>query len=125
MNITSQEYWTEVQSIAANIISDNKDQYQDRDELEEAINDTLLHEVIDGHQWVIYNSYNLDVYQHSDNQDYAIDNFGTEVLEYALKENGLSGLHTVLAYWCLYADVQDKLSDLLELVEYSEENTET
>lgn len=117
-NITNTEYWIEVESIA-NCIATEAMQSCDneRDEAEELINDTLLHETIDGHQWIIYNAYNLDVIQHTDNEDYMIDNFGSECAGEELKQNGLSGLHTAVAFWALYADVQDMTSGELDKLE--------
>lgn len=117
-NITSSQYWLEVQSIA-NLIATNAMQSCDNDraEAEELINDSLLHETIDGHQWIIYNAYNLDVIQHSDNEDYYIDEFGAEDAGVTLKNGGLSGLHTAVAFWALYADVQNMISDELNTLE--------
>ena len=117
-NITSSQYWNEIQSLAVTIAEeamlhcDNN-----RDEAEELINDSLLHETIDGHQWIIYYAYNLDVYQYSDNSDYYIENFGSDDAAHVLKENGLNGLHQALAFWSLYADVQDKIGKALDGVE--------
>ena len=113
MNITEHDYNKEVQNIAQCIVNDNKGDYEDTEGLEEAINDTLLHEAIDSHMWIIYYSYNLDVYEHSSNRDYAVDNFGDDWLQHEIKENGLAGLHQGLAFWCLYADVQEALSGIL------------
>ena len=118
MSISEFEYKKEVTDIALGLVLDNKADYESKEELEEAINDTLLHEAIDGHQWVIYYAYNLDVYNHSGNQDYAVDNFGGDWLQHVIKENGLAGLHQGLAFWCLYADVQEVLHDVLEDLEY-------
>ena len=118
MNITANEYWLEVNNIANSLLTDNKADYEDKEELEEAINDTLLHETIDGHQWIIYYSYNLCVYQHSQYQDYYINNLGVECMAESLKQGGLQGLHQGLAYWCLYADVQEALCSVLEDLEY-------
>ena len=117
-NITSSQYWNEVQSIAVSIAEDAMSYCDNnRKDAEELIIDSLLHETIDGHQWIIYYAYNLDVYQHSDNSDYYIDNFGGDDAAYVLKEKGLDGLHQVLAYWSLYADVQDKISEALDGIE--------
>ena len=117
MNIAEHDYNKEVQSIAEGLVNDNKADYEGKEALEEAINDTLLHETIDGHQWVIYYAYNLDVYEHSSNRDYAVDNFGDDWLQHTIKENGLQGLHQGLAFWCLYADVQEALHGVLETLE--------
>ena len=124
-NITSSQYWIEVEALATQIAQDAMSQCDnDRSEAEELINDSLLHETIDGHQWVIYYAYNLDVYQYSGNPDYYIDNFGGDDATYVLKEKGLDGLHNVLAFWSLYADVQDKIDDALDEVESSIEESD-
>lgn len=117
-NITSSQYWNEVQSLAVSIAEDAMVSCDNnREDAEELINDSLLFETIDGHQWVIYYAHNLDVYQHSNNSDYYIDNFGGDDAAYILKEKGLDGLHNVLAFWSLYADVQDKIDEALDGVE--------
>ena len=117
-NITSSQYWNEVQSLAVSIVEDAMLHCDNnREEAEELINDSLLHKTIDRHQLVIYYAYNLDVYQYSGNSDYYIDNFGWDDAAYILKEKGLDGLHQALAFWSLYADVQDKIGEALDGVE--------
>ena len=124
-NITSSQYWNEIQSLAVSIAEDAMVSCDNnRDEAEELINDSLLHETIDEHQWIIYYAYNLNVYQHSDNSDYYIDNFGGDDAAYVLKEKGLDGLHQALAFWALYADVQDKIGEALDGVESNIEKSE-
>lgn len=119
-NITSAQYWNEVQALADSIAEDAMLQCDNnREEAEDLINDSLLHETIDGHQWIIYYAYNLDVYQHSDSSDYYIDQFGGDDAACVLKEKGLDGLHQALAFWSLYADVQDKIDEALDGVESS------
>ena len=132
-NMTNHEYWKEVRGTADSIACEalqsakiDNPELTDFEELKEAaeeiINDTLLHETIDGHQWVIYSNYNLDVIKNSDNQDYYVDNFGLEALGESAK-SGLDTLHCHLAFWCLYADVQDNLEEALNEYE-SEYSTE-
>ena len=117
-NITSSQYWNEVQSLAVIIAEDAMSACDNnRDDAEELINDSLLLETIDGHQWIIYYAYNLDVYQYSDNSDYYIDNFGADDAAYILKEKGLDSLHQALAFWALYSDVQEKISEALDELE--------
>lgn len=120
-NITSQQYWTEVSAIAANLVSESADYTDcntadtfDRDTILDHINDSALHETIDGHQWVIYYAYNLDIYKHSDNSDSAIDDFGDEWAGELLRSSGLSGLHQGLAFWAFYRDVQEALDSALD-----------
>ena len=88
-------------------------QVNDKDDLEELLNDRVLHEVIDGCEWVIYNRHHLPIIQYSKNDEYMLDNFGSDSLEASLKENGLSGLHSAMAFWALYADVSERVHDIL------------
>lgn len=131
MNITQSQYWAEVQSLAELIVSEAADYTDcntadtfDRDSVLERIHDTVLHETIDGHQWVIYYAYNLNVLQHSDNAEYMIDNHGVESAGEILKDSGLSGLHSALAFWALYADVADRIDSALDDYESNLESTE-
>lgn len=121
MQITQSQYWVEIQSLAQSIVIEAADYTDcntpdtfDRDAVLEKIHDTVLHETIDGHQWVIYYAYNLDVLQYSDNTDYMIDNHGVESAGEILKDSGLSGLHSALAFWALYADVADHIDSALD-----------
>lgn len=107
---TEYDYTQQIRAIAAELVSEAMDQSDnDKDQAEELINDTLLHETIDGHEWVIYYAYNLDVIKYSDNEDYMEQNFGNEYAGEIMADKGLDGLHTVIAFWCMYADVQDEL----------------
>ena len=120
-NITSSsQYWIEVQSLAVAIAEDAMSQCDNsREEAEELINDSLLFETIGAQQWVIYNAYNLDVLQYSGNSDRYVDEFGVDDAAIVLKERGLDGLHQALAFWALYADVQEKIEEALDEVEES------
>lgn len=122
---TEFEYNKEIRDLAECIVEaayNEYDEVTDRETAEERINDTLLHETIDGHQWVIYYAYNLDVIKYSPNDDYMVDNFGGEALEAAIKEGGMNGLHTAVAFWCMYADVQEELESALD--KWDEEHPE-
>ena len=111
------QYYEEVHAIAQYIADTAMDEHNnDREEAEEYINDTLLHETIDGHEYVIYTCNNLDVIQHSQNEDYLEENLGSESVMAALK-TGISGLHCAMAFWAMYTDVQDIIGDVLDLVE--------
>ena len=117
-NITSSQYWIEVEALATQIAQDAMLSCDNnREEAEELINDSLMHETIGAHQWVIYNAYHLDVLQYSDNSDRYVDEFGVEDAALVLKESGLAGLHQALVFWALYADVQEKIEEALDDVE--------
>ena len=102
------EYWNEIETLADTVVEQAiKDSDNDiEDAMDRALD--LLHEVVDGHQWIIYNSYNLDVIKWSRNEDYGIDHFGTEWLEKELKK-GLDALHNAVAFWAFYADISEKV----------------
>ena len=118
-NITSSyQYWIEVEALATQIAQDAMSQCDNsREEAEELITDSLMHETIGAHQWVIYNAYNLDILQYSDNQYHYVDEFGADDAVIVLRESGLGGLHQALAFWALYADTQEKISEALDEVE--------
>ena len=111
--ITASQYWKEVEATAARVIARAQDESEDGD-LMEVINDTILHEEIDGHEWIVYDVYNLDVIQYSENIDHYIDNFGADAAAEELKARGLTGLHTTIAFWAMYADVYNKVIDQLD-----------
>lgn len=113
MNYT--EYHKEINSIAEILIAEAMAYHgNDADSAMDDITDCRLHETIDGHRWIIYNSYNLKVIENSCNDEYMIDNMGEESTVEALKSGGLSGLHQALAYWAMYADVYELLQDKMD-----------
>ena len=117
--MNSQEYWKEVRGLADYICCEAMaDNNNDKEAAEEEIFDYRLHETIDSHQWIIYYGYNLDVIQNSNNADYYQDNFGGDALAASLKDGGLDTLHCHIAFWALYADVADIISETLD--EYAE-----
>ena len=123
---TSYDYRQAVLSMTDSVIEqinyklESGDLELDKSEIEDFVNDSALHEIIDGSEFVIYNHHNLNVIKFSDNDEYAIDNFGSEWAGSTLKEGGLSGLHNGIAFWALYADVQECLNDHLEELELTD-----
>lgn len=123
------EYYAEVNSIAENLIAESMADFDNNPEQAmDDINDSRLHETIDGHRWIIYNSYNLKVIEYSDNEDCMIDNLGDNEAEYILRQSGLSGLHQAIAFWAFYADVsellQDKMDEFIDNLDIEEEEEE-
>ena len=130
--MNEQEYFQEVRSTAVAIIEESIDQTKDYDVtnddevtvelVQERINDSLLHETIDGHELIIYTANHLPILQFSHNDEYMVDNIGG--LEETLKSGGLSGLHQALAFWAFYADVQEEISDeaIAEFLESDDDN---
>jgi hypothetical protein len=93
-NITSQEYWAEIQSIAAECAQ--------ADEPRDAV-----HEACDQHQWITYTFYNLQVLQHSRNESAYFDENGRSP-----ETTDFSTLTAVLACWAMLQDVHEAMMDL-------------
>ena len=118
MNITCSEYNKEIKDLAFNLVEENQEIEDSEFNVFEHIRDNGLdHQTVDGHQWIIYYKYSLDIIEHSDNDDYMVDNLGSESLEHALKNGGLSGLHQAIAFYAMLADVNEELSTLEQEIE--------
>jgi hypothetical protein len=118
-NLTSFSYTEEIESIAKELIVEAMAQTDnDKDSALDLINDTLAWEVVDGHQWVIYYAYNLDVLKLSENPNYFEETIGGA--DDVLKTKGLSGLLSAMAFYAMYADVLD----VLEALDFDEIHTE-
>jgi hypothetical protein len=65
--ITQQQYWAEINELAQDAFNE-KDNYEDRID--------YVHELVDGHQWVIYNAYHFDVLKHCSDENAYFENFG-------------------------------------------------
>lgn len=119
--MNNREYWKEIAELAESCIQEAmEDGAKSEDDIWDRVYDFILPETVGGHEWVIYYSHNLDVIGHSDNEEYMLDNFGPESIVEALADGGLSSLHCAIAFWCMYADVADKLHDL-DFNDYLEE----
>ena len=105
------EYTKEVEALADEAVRITK-------EYEQCIHDTL-HELIDGHQWVIYYSANDEVLRHTDNPDAWQERYTQEDLGRVVADSGLEGAKQVMAYWSLERDVMDAI-----LKEYTWEELE-
>lgn len=92
----------------------------DKDEIEELVNDSLLHETVDGSQYAIYYHYHLDILKHSSNSEAAINQgiLCGDSLSHILTNDGLTGLHQALAFYAMYADVQEEIAELLEQTDF-------
>ena len=114
--ITSHDYWEEVQSLAKDLVSEALAYNEnDLEAAREDIFDARLYETIDGHQWVIHTYYNMQVLTHSPN-DCAIEDMG---LDGAL-DDGMAMFHARAAYCALYADVSEALNTVLDEHEASQ-----
>ena len=112
--ISSQDYFIEINELAKSVFEDVMQEHeQDMHSAEDHFYDRL-HETIDGHEWVIYSHYNLQVLQNASNPEAMIDELGAESAGHSLEEGGLSTLHMHLAFWALKEDVNSELQELIE-----------
>lgn len=98
--ITLQQYANECSDIARELVDEcnaDEEQMQDR-----------LHETIDGHQWIIYTFHNMQVLQHSKNEDAYFDDFGT------LTAESFSDAMVKMAFAAFMRDVQEEIPEALE-----------
>jgi hypothetical protein len=93
--ITSHEYWQEIESLCKQVFEECQE-YQ-REPCD------VLHETLDGHQWVIYTRYAFDVLKHSDNDGAAIEEMGAE----AATKDGVMNW-ALLVYCAMHQDCIDR-----------------
>lgn len=107
MSITYQEYREEVCRIAQDVIEEASEYGQD-------VHD-VVHETVDGHQWIIYYAYNEDVLKHADNPDAWEDCYNNEGIGQVVVDQGMQGARAVQAYFALSRDVNEQVDEQLEL----------
>lgn len=112
-NITEHEYWKEIDSLAGDIVAELRDELADDDEEIDASDAyERVQEMVDGHEWIIYCAYNLDVINHSDNPD-AWEDLGTDYAGQIIRDQGLDALHAYIACLAMQADLMDKVNELV------------
>jgi hypothetical protein len=81
------------------------------EEVQEKISDSLLHETIDGHQWIIYTHNHADIIRHSDNDEAYEDMYCNDDLGDLVKSHGLDHITMIIAFWAFYYDVQEVIDN--------------
>ena len=123
LDLTHPQYWQEVQSIADYLASEAmEDNKGDRDDAKDSIQDSRLHEAIDGHELVIYYQGNDTVLRHSPNGDAWLECYDAESIGKLVLEKGIDGVRAVQAFFALEADVQRILDDALDDAEADWDN---
>jgi hypothetical protein len=107
-NITYNSYWAEVKDLATMLLDEN-------DNCMETISDNSLdHEAVDGHQWIIYTTYHDQILNFSDNTEAYLDLYGNDDLGQIVSEHGLDHARMIQAFWAFLYDVQNSLHDQFE-----------
>ena len=99
--MTSADYYSQVIDIADTLNDPEKlaEEYgEDRDKFE------VLDEIVDGHEFVIYNFKAMKVLEYSDNTDAYFDEMGA----YTMEDGFFSSLPP-LAYFAMRQDIVDRL----------------
>lgn len=100
--ITHKQYWAQIRSIVKDALREYKQHGTDTDP-NEWLND-WLHQMIDGHEWIIYTQKNLFVLLWTDNQDAYFDDFGE------MEATDFPSTTARLAYAAMAQDVTDNLN---------------
>lgn len=101
-DITYSQYWKEVAELAADCVKEAKER---GDELSD-----IIHESVDGHQWIIYTAYHTDVLKHTEcDVSERFAEFGGPDLT-----RGWEGMTAQAAYLALESDVSDAAYKLRE-----------
>ena len=113
LEFTSSEYHKEISDLAADLYSELLEQNDnDHDLAVEAIHDSLLHEVVDSHQWVIYTYSNELVEQFSANAEAFKDVYDNESIGALVADRGLEALKPIIAYFAMYQDISEAIIEL-------------
>lgn len=117
-DITRQKYWSEIDSIAAEIAAEAMEAAEgDREAADESIFDWRLNNWIDGHEWIIYPHGNDAVMAHTDNPDAYQVCYSNADLGALVAEKGIEGAKAAMAFFAMYQDVSDLIRDKLDELE--------
>lgn len=117
--ITQSSYNEEIQDITTCLVDDMMSEHDNDREAAEEYSHDRLHEVIDGHQWVIYYAYNDEVLKYSDNDEAYQDCYDNESLGALVDEKGIDGVKPMMAYFAMYQDVSELLEEAFNSFEES------
>lgn len=112
MEVTYSDYWRQINSIAEDVIDECK--HDDLDEIDSDALSDHLHEVIDGHHWIIYYAYNNAVLNYCSNEDAWEDCYCAEDIGQLVIDQGMRGARAVQAYFAMLEDVNTAIHQLVE-----------
>ena len=111
--LSRQEYHKEINEIALDLWNKAlEDANDDKDEAQDLVHE-WIHELVDGHHWVIYNYYHNLILHHSSNDEAYLDVYDDASLGQLVKDKGVDGLHTTMAYFAMSQDIQDSIYEVL------------
>ena len=113
-NITQKIYNEEIAALADDIANDCLFECDnDFTEAREMLYDRC-HEVVDGHQWIIYYHYNDDVLKFASNDAAWEDVLDNASIGQIVTEKGMSSARTVQAFCAMLEDLNQKVSEIFD-----------
>lgn len=109
-DITKAEYVEEIERIAQEALENEREYGQDARD--------AAWEIVDGHSWVIYSTYAASIPSLTSSD--GADTLECMDLNETYREQGLGGLHSLIAFACMMEDVQAKIDELREAAEDAE-----
>ena len=98
------EYQIEVQSIAETVIDEVMEHGGELSD--------LVHENVDGHEWIIYTAYHQQIIDNCSYNDAYLDCYGHEDLGRIMTEQGLDAVIQTRAFFALDHDVREAVEEL-------------
>ena len=112
LGIEAHEYFTEMQELAHDILAEALEQTDyDKDMAQRLVND-IVHEVVEDHQWVVFQHYHDQVLRFSVNSDAYLDVYDNEALGNYVKDKGIGGLNSMKCYWAIHQDVIENINEM-------------
>ena len=113
LEFNSSEYYSEVGNLASDLYDEALAQNGNHSgSAMDAIQDGMLHELVDGHQWVIYTYSNELVARFSSNSEAYLDYYDNETIAQIVSDKGLDAVKPIIAYFAMYQDVSEALDEL-------------
>lgn len=110
--MTNLEYQANIQSIASEIVTELKQGGYDPTDIYSAV-----HEVVDGHEYMIYTHYHEKVIRQTTNEDAYLDVYSSEDLGELIQHKELEGVIQARAFFAMTQDVSDALHELKDGLE--------
>ena len=116
LDFNSNEYFAEIVDIASDLYDEALQQNDNEHESAmDAIHDNMLHELVDGHRWIIYTYSNELVARFSNNSEAYLDCYDNESIGQIVSDNGLDAVKPIIAGFAMYHDISDEIYRLNKL----------
>lgn len=116
LDFSLNEYHAEISDLASDLYDEALEQNdKDHEAAMDAITDNLLHELVDGHQWIIYTYSNELVARFSDNDEAYLDCYDNESIGKIVADNGFHAVKPIIAYFAMHQDILNEIYRLNRL----------